>query len=98
MAILKSEYSVKCFNRGELPCAEYVQQLHKAGNLIFERSKGTLKSDGDFKIPFEDLIIKLFPEAIESEDGYEIITGKHPDMGDCWVQILGGLQFRAYRK
>jgi hypothetical protein len=101
--ILKEGYTYRTFNEGELPCAEYVQELATNGRVVARRSKGTLRSDGCFDMEETEFFSQACPEAFEFLDEYEIINGAHPlfadkKAGDCWVQIFTGMAFRAIRK
>ena len=102
--ILKEGYTYRTFNEGELPCAEYVQELAMSdGRVVARRSKGTLRSDASFDMEETEFFFNACPEAFESLDGYEIINGAHPlfsdkTAGNCWVQIFTGMAFRAIRK
>ena len=102
--ILKQGYEYRTYNQGELPCADYVQAITTTnGRVVAQRSKGTLRSDGDFGMDETEFFLQACPEAFESLDNYEIIWGNHPlygddEAGDCWVQIFRGMDFRAFRK
>lgn len=101
--ILKQGYTYRTYNTGELPCGGYTQELIAPDGTVYQRSKGTLRTDGEFNSTPEEFFGAQCPEAFESVDDYEIINGKHPLYGDtlagdCWVQIFTGLSFRAFRK